>query len=55
MGIMTAEVAAAEVINRLMFWTFMSVVVAVVASRKHISAMESCVFRFVAHFMLIFN
>lgn len=53
MGIMTAKVAAAEVMNRLMFWTFTSVVV--VASRKHISAMESCVFRFVARFMLIYN
>lgn len=30
MGIMTAELAAAEVMNRLMFWTFTSVVVLVV-------------------------
>lgn len=55
MGIMTAEVAAAEIRNRLMFWTFTSVVVVVMVlgSRKHNSAVEGR--DLLASFMQIYN
>lgn len=55
MGKMTAEVAAAEVINRLMFWTFTSVLVVKRWAAETILAVESRVFRCCARFMQISN